>query len=171
MPRSTQDDARCTVFTFKEGLLSAIAHDLEIAVERFTIERDEGKLEARFEPQSLRVRHPMKDGAPNPSGLSERDKKKIESTIQDDVLETRRHPEIRFTSSEVKVEGDTATIRGTLALHGRTKPLEVRARKEGPRWIVETTLHQPDFGITPYTAMMGTLRIKPEVRVRIELPA
>lgn len=171
MPRSTQDDARCTVFTFKEGLLSAIAHDLEIAVERFTIERDDGKLEARFEPQSLRVRHPMKDGVPNPSALSDRDKKKIESTIQDDVLETRRHPEIRFTSSAIELAGDTATIRGTLALHGRTKELQLRARKEGAKWIAETALHQPDFGITPYTAMMGTLRIKPEVRVRIELPA
>ena len=113
----------------------------------------------------------MKDGVPNPSALSDRDKRKIESTIQDDVLETRRHPEIRFTSTDVRVEGDTATIRGTLALHGRTKPLEVRARKEGAKWIAETTLHQPDFGITPYTAMMGTLRIKPDVRVRIELPA
>jgi hypothetical protein len=32
-------------------------------------------------------------------------------------------------------------------------------------------LNQPEFGITPYRAMMGTLRIKPEVRVRISVPA
>ena len=50
MPRSTQDDARCTVYTFKEGLLSAIAHDLEIAVERFSIEWDDARTRIEASP-------------------------------------------------------------------------------------------------------------------------
>lgn len=171
MPRSTEADARCTVFTFKEGLLSAIAHDLEIAVERFHVEWDEARLEARFDPTSLRVRHALKEGAPNPSALSDRDRRKIEGNIQGEVLEAARHRDIAFSAGELRVEGDRATVKGTLSLHGRTRVIEVRARREGSRWIADVTLHQPDFGITPYTAMMGTLRIKPDVRVRIELPA
>jgi polyisoprenoid-binding protein YceI len=171
MPRSTEADARCTVFTFKEGLLSAIAHDLEIAVERFHVEHDGAKVEARFDPASLRVRHALKDGAPSPSALSDRDRKKIDGNIRDEVLDVGRHREIAFASTEVAIEGDRATVKGTLTLHGRARPLEVHARRDGARWIADVTLHQPDYGITPYTAMMGTLRIKPDIRVRIELPA
>lgn len=173
MPRFTERDAECKVLTFKDGLLSAIAHDLEIRVERFHVEWDDARsrVEARFEPTSLRVLHAMRSGAPNPSALSDRDRAKIEGNIRDEVLEVRRHPEIRFVSTAVTVDDAGATLKGDLTLHGRTRSIEVRARRSGERWVAEVRLHQPDFGITPYTAMMGTLRIRPEVRVRIETPA
>lgn len=171
MPRATEAQARCTVFTFKEGLLSAIAHDLEIAVERFHLEWDDAhtRLEASFDPSSLKVRHAMKDGAPNPSALSDRDKRKIEATIRDEILDTARYPVITFTSTDLHVESENATLRGTLELHGRSRALEVRARRSSARWIAELALHQPDFGITPYSAMMGSLRIRPDIRVRLEI--
>src|SRR4051812_4209200 len=35
--------AECLVYTFKEGLLSAVAHDLKIRVERFEIEVTPGE--------------------------------------------------------------------------------------------------------------------------------
>lgn len=173
MPRFTQGDAECRVFTFKEGLLSAIAHDLEIAVERFSIDVDEGrtKIDGTWDATSLRVLHAQKDGAPSPGSLSDRDKQKIESNIASDVLETSRWREIRFTSSAIEQLGEAFVVRGTLELHGRSRAIEARVTREGGRWITEVTLHQPDFGITPYSAMMGTLRIKPEVRVRVAVPA
>ncbi|MDQ3038041.1 MAG: YceI family protein [Myxococcota bacterium] len=173
MPRFTQDDAECRVFTFKEGLLSAMAHDLEIEVARFSVEVDEGRtrVEGTWDPASLRVLHACKDGAPSPGSLSDRDKKKIESNIASDVLEVSRWREIRFTSSAVEASGEALVVRGALELHGRRCEIEARVAREGDRWVTEVTLHQPDFGITPYSAMMGTLRIKPEVRVRIAVPA
>ena len=36
-----------------------------------------------------------------------------------------------------------------------------------PGQQVELKLNQPDFGITPYRAMLGTLKIQPEVTIRI----
>ena len=173
MPRFTQNDAECRVYTFKEGLLSAIAHDLEIAVDRFHVEWDDARtrVEARFDATSLRVVHAMKDGTPSPSALSDRDKKKIESNIQGEVLETKRHADVVFTSSTIEPQGEGFVIRGALELHGRKRDLQVRVTKEGAKWVASATLHQPDFGITPYTAMMGTLRIQPDVRVRVSAPA
>lgn len=170
MPRVTQDDAECRVFTFKEGILSAIAHDLEIRVGRFHVEWDDArtKVEGSFDPRSLEVLHAMKDGAPNHGALSDRDKRKIESNVQSDVLETKRHGgEIRFTSSAIETRGDAFVVRGTLELHGARREISVDVRREGEHWVAESKLHQPDFGITPYRAMMGTLRIEPDVRVRI----
>ena len=173
MPRFTNEEADCRVYTFKEGLLSAMAHDLEIRVERFHVEWDDERtrIEARFDPRSLRVVHAMKDGAPNPGALSDRDKKKIESNIEGEVLETGRHPEIRFVSSGIEQQADAFIVHGMLDLHGRSRSVHVRVVREGARWIANATLHQPDFGITPYTAMMGTLRIQPEVKVRLSAPA
>jgi polyisoprenoid-binding protein YceI len=71
----------------------------------------------------------------------------------------------------VAESGDKATIKGTLTLAGRSKALTVEARRDGARWVSEVVLHQPDFGVKPYTAMLGTLKIKPDVRVRVSLPA
>lgn len=168
--RVDQSSATCRVFTFKEGLLSAIAHDLEIDVGRFSITWDEQKIEATFETSSLRVLHPMANGRPNPSALSDRDQRKIEQTMRDEVLQVARHPTVRFTCTTLG-DGDARTLNGTLSLSGRERALPVRVQKDGARWIAEATIHQPDFGMKPYTAMLGTLRIQADVRVRLEVPA
>jgi hypothetical protein len=159
-------DARCRVFTFKEGLLSAVAHDLEIEVQRFSVTIDGAQVRASFDASSLRVLHAVHDGVPRPGALSDRDRTKIEQTIRDEVLGARRHPEVRF---EAEARGDA--LAGTLTLLGRARPLRVPLRTEGNKRIAEATLHQPDWGIAPYSAMLGTLKIKPDVRVRVELPA
>lgn len=164
MPTYDAKDAQCRVFTFKEGLLSAVAHDLEIDVTRFSVTVEGSTVTASFEPASLRVLHAMHDGAPRPSALSAKDRATIEGNIQKDVL--GRHGEIRFTGTAT---GDA--IDGSLTLGGRTRSLRVPLRTEGDRRVAEVTLHQPDFGITPYSAMLGTLKIKADVRVRVTLPA
>lgn len=166
MPTYDSKDARCRVFTFKEGLLSAVAHDLEIDVQRFSVTIEGDGVTATFDPASLRVLHAMHDGAPRPGALSDKDKAKIESNLREDVLHVGRHPEIRFTAKASGSELD-----GTLTLAGRSKSLRIPFRTEGNLRVAEVTLHQPDFGIAPYSAMLGTLKIKPDVRVRVELPA
>jgi polyisoprenoid-binding protein YceI len=115
----------------------------------------------------------MKDGRESPGALSDADKRTIERNIREDVLDATRHPQIRFQSKVVERRGDEATIRGTLQLHGQEREVVVRARREGGAVVAEARLHQPDFGIKPYSAMMGTLRVKPdiEVRLRAQVPA
>jgi len=168
MPVFDQRESQCRVFTFKEGLLSAIAHDLEIDVSRFRIEHEGGTLKATFEASSLRVLHAVVDGRPRPELLSARDRTKIEANIVNDVLHATKHPQIVFRATLPGVPEGSLT--GDLALHGRTRNVRVTVRAEASRYVGELTLPQPDFGITPYSAMLGTLRIKPDVRVRIEIP-
>jgi hypothetical protein len=174
MPRYDEHTAQCRIFTFKEGLLSPIGHDLEIEVARFELEwnEDETTLEAHFDPTSLRVLHAMKDDRPLPGVLSVRDKQQIEEHIRKDVLSVDRdRGPIRFVSSAIEGHGERRTVRGMLELHGCIRPIEVRAHRRGERWIAEADLHQPDFGIRPFSAMMGTLRVRATVRVRVTAPA
>jgi hypothetical protein len=172
VPHFDQNSAECFVFTYKEGLLSVVAHDLQIRVTRFEVDVDDAThaIAARFDARSLAVVAAVRDGVPSPGTLGDADKRKIEQSIVDDVLGAKRHPEVRFTSTAVAPEGDGFCVVGELALHGHTRPLTLHARRHGERLAVEASLHQPDFGIRPYSAMLGTLKVKPDVTVRCEVP-
>jgi polyisoprenoid-binding protein YceI len=164
-------DGEVRVFTSKDGLLSAVAHDLELAVTRFSITWDEARtsVTATSDPASLKVLHAIVHGRPSPGTLSPKDLAKIESNVASDVLQSRS--EIRFVSSSVEPAGDGFTLRGTLTLNGRTNDLRAEVRRDGDRWVSEVAIDQPRWGIRPYSAMMGTLKIKPEIRVRVSVPA
>ena len=94
----------------------------------------------------------------------------IEQNIVRDVLHADRYPEIRFVSGAARANGDELAITGTLALHGREREIVVSARRDGRGWMADARLHQPDFGIRPYSAMLGTLRVQADVSVRVVLP-
>jgi hypothetical protein len=163
--------ADCFVFTFKEGLLSPMAHDLRLRVTRFEIDVGDAIL-ATFDATSLVVDTPMKDGRENPSALSSADKTKITGQICDDVLHAVQYPQVTFRSRTVTPRSDGGyDLRGELTLHGVTRALDVQTRLVDGRQQAEVTLHQPDYGITPYRALLGTLKIQPEVSVLISIQA
>lgn len=173
--------ARCEIFSFKEGLLSRLAHDLHLEVGRFALEiaDDQRSLTATFEPASIRVIAAVVGGHDDHGVLSAGDREKIRGNLLDDVLEAKRFPEIRFRSTRVEGTPKGLLIEGELSLHGTTRRVEalaVESPGSGPearRWACELSLHQPDFGIKPYTAALGALRVQAAVKVRVstELPA
>ena len=161
--------AECLVLTFKEGLLSAMGHDLKIRVTRFTVDVDEEqwRVDGRFDAASLRVVCAVRDGVDAHGELGGTDKRRIEETIIRDVLQAERYPEIRFVSTSASARAGELAIKGILALHGRARELVVEARREDGAWNAVACVHQPDFGIRPYSAMLGTIRLQPDVTVRI----
>ena len=158
--------ADCRVFTYKEGPLSPLGHDLELRVARFTVEvsDDRAGVEGVFEAGSLQLVGASVEGRVH--AMSERDRHSIESTLAGEILQARRFPEIRFRSTAISPE----EIRGTLTLLGRTRELVCQRTREAGRETASVKIHQPDFGITPYRAMLGALRVRADVLVRITLP-
>jgi polyisoprenoid-binding protein YceI len=174
MAKHDASTAECLVFTFKEGLLSAIAHDLKIRVGRFSVEIDDATraITAELDARSLRVVNAVKDGQDDPHSLSEADKNKIGGQIIDDVLHSNKYPAVRFASTAVTpLDGGGYEISGNLTLHGVTRPISTRTRVENGRQVAEVVIHQPDYGIKPFKAMMGTLKVQADVRVRCSVPA
>ena len=170
MSQFDQSQAECHVLTFKEGALSALAHDLELRVGRFTIDvAADHSVDARFDASSLTVLHAVKDGRRS-GALSDGDKRKIEKTIVGDVLDARRYPEIHFRAPAPTRTSDGYVLAGELTLHGKTRALEVRTRTVGTSQVAEVVVHQPDFGIKPYSAMLGTLKVRPDVTIRVTTP-
>ncbi len=165
-----ESGAACYVFTYKEGLLSAVAHDLKLTVTAFSIELadDLSRVEATFDARSLRVVCTMHDGRPG-SPPGDRDRASIEASVAGDVLAARKFPQIRFVSTRVQREGEHATVDGALTLHGRTRNVTARAEHTAGEWVARVRLQQEDFGIRPYSAMLGTLRVRGELDVEVRI--
>jgi polyisoprenoid-binding protein YceI len=172
MARFDAYNSECLVFSFKDGLLSRLAHDLKLKVERFSIEVDDTthQIKATFDPSSLEVVCAQVDGRDDPSTLSQGDKKKIYDNATKDVLRVRKYPEVRFESTNVVERGEGFAVEGTLHMHGKSKTIQTSVRASGDRYTAELKLHQPDFGIKPFTAALGALKVKPDVLVRVSVP-
>ena len=167
MARLDSTKAEVVVLTFKQGLLSAVAHDLKLQVGRFTLDAEGDRLVGEFDTASVRVIDAMRDGHEHPGALSSSMKADIEKNIVHDVLESRKHPTARFETTKVTAE----SVEGQLTLHGVTKDVRGTRKDAGGQRVAEFHVDQRDFGITPYSAMLGTLKIKPEVVVRVSVPA
>jgi polyisoprenoid-binding protein YceI len=82
-------------------------------------------------------------------------------------LDAGKHPVARFTSTRVeRGAGDTATVHGTLTLHGRSQPVALQvtlnALKRHPLTFKRTagfsargTLSRKAFGITAWNSVVG----------------
>jgi len=172
MLRIDAGPAECLIFTYKEGLMSPIAHDLKIRVSRSTVDIDPASraIDARFDARSLEVVCARQGGRDRPGALSDSDKRQIEATLAADVLEVARHPEARFVSTSVEPAGDGHHVQGRLTLHGVTRPISFTTQALVAEQVAEVTLSQPDFGIKPYRAMLGALKLRADVTVRVALP-
>jgi polyisoprenoid-binding protein YceI len=172
MARYDAYNSECLLFSFKDGLLARLAHDLKLEVERFSIEVDDAtrQIKATFDPSSIQVVCARVEGRDDLSTLSKGDKKKIYDNVTKDVLRTRKHPEIRFDSTNVVERGEGFAVEGTLQMYGKSRNVQTSVRPHGDRWLAELKVHQPDFGIKPFTAALGALKVKPDVIVRVSVP-
>jgi polyisoprenoid-binding protein YceI len=167
------------VFVGKSGLFSALAHDHEIGVKSFSgrvvvpaAGASGGSLEMDVDAPSLVVL----DKKP-----SEEDKKKIFNSMHNEVLESAKYQKITFKSvsvSDVKQTGNDAysfVVNGDLTLHGVTKriavPVAATVTPQDLRATGKYTLKQTDYGIKPYSAAGGTIKVKNEVVINFNIVA
>jgi hypothetical protein len=163
-------DASINVYTFKEGMLSKLGHDLKLNLMRFEVTTHNGQVQGRFDANSFKIEGAMMNGKLDAGELSDSDKQKIQGNITDDVLETKSHPEARF---EGRVTGRSApfTIEGTLHLHGQASPLSITLQKNGDRLQGSAEITPSQWGIKPYRALAGALRVADRIRVEVDIPA
>ncbi len=167
---TTRLSGECEVYTTREGALAAVGHDLVLELPGFEVEYDaaSGALTASLDPKKLRVRGAMLAGREDRQSPDPKDRRTIERHVADDILEIRRHPSIRFEGKAVLAGADWE-VTGKLTLHGTTRPLSFTAHPKGTRLEAELVLSQLDFGIKPFRAFLGALRVTPAVRLRLSV--
>jgi polyisoprenoid-binding protein YceI len=176
--RLVADDSRFTVQAFSEGLLSAFGHDPVIAIRNFS---GEAQFSQRtFEAASLKVRVDV-NSLTVIGDVKEKDRLDIERTMRDEVLEVHKYPEITFLSTDISVSMVAADryrtrVIGDLTLHGVTQKnfwisAETTIKDDSLRAQGKFSLKQPDFGIKPYSAVGGTLKLKNQLKFSFDIVA
>jgi YceI-like protein len=172
-PQFDFSQSECFVYVYREGVLSSAGHDLQLRVMAFNMEGGEEPLSVRAvcRADSLRVTGAVNDGVVDANALSSQDKQKIERIIREDVLEASKYPTISFRSTDIeKVNARQYWVTGLLDLHGVSKEVSFVAGQKADAIIATMSLHQPDFRVVPYRAFLGTLRVKPDVQIKVSLP-
>ncbi len=169
--------SRFTVRAFASGMFSAFGHNPTLAI------RDFGG-EAYFSPEELdQARLVMKIKAGSLSvtdNMSDKDRRELERTMNQDVLETSQYPEIVFESSKVSASkaGDGqyfVNLVGTLTLHGVSNNQAVAAQIALTGGMLrahgEFSILQSAFGIKPVSVAGGALKVKDELKCTFDIVA
>ena len=96
--------------------------------------------------------------------LSERDKREILGNARK-MLSVDRYPEATFVAERITED----TVEGTLSLLGRSHGLRLAYRIDDERYRASGTVRQADYGIKPFSAFFGALKLADAVRVEVEL--
>ncbi|CAN5278092.1 YceI family protein [soil metagenome] len=81
------------------------------------------------------------------------------------TLETKRFPSVVFESSTIEPTDTGYRLTGALQLHGERRDHVVDVDVDGEEVSARTEVRQSDFGIKPYSMMMGGLRVADVVTV------
>ena len=98
-----------------------------------------------------------------------------EHMLGEDVLDAAAYPHIEIDSISLSGPRWNPEVTARVTLRGATRELRFRAAvvQEGARLtvIASFSLRQSDFGITPYSALGGGLRVADRIDVRVRLLA
>lgn len=110
---------------------------------------------------SLAVREGVGGAVP----LTERDVHEIEGNARR-ILDVDRHPTATFGADRITLSATGGAISGTLAFHGTRAAIVLEVRQVAPhRWEAASTVRQTAFGIKPYSAFLGALKLRDEVEI------
>ncbi len=164
------DHATLSVHTRRAGAAAKAGHDLVLHVTSWEATLEVGEdpaatsLELVADATSLRV---IK-GTGGIQALGDDDKANIHQTIDDEVL---RREDVRFRSTSVQgeAEGSRISIEGELTLAGKTQPITFDlAIADDGALSAKAIVKQTAWGIKPYSALFGALKVKDEVEVVLE---
>lgn len=162
--------AKLTLLTWKRGLLAAVGHDLCLGLHELRIELAAGAVHASFALTSLRVLGAMRRGALVATEPSEHDRRAILETVHREILHTDRHPRAELTGSLHAAAG-RAELRGELELCGVKRPLVVAVplATAGSTLSLRVELTPSEWGIAPYSALGGALKLQDRVQGVLDL--
>lgn len=164
------ESGRIILRTSRDGLAATAGHDLTIDVPRWsgelTVAEDKtpASLEARIDLGALTVR----EGTGGIKPLTDRDRREIAVTARR-LLASDQHPEAVFTAARFEPSADGGVIEGNLTLRGVTRPLRLQVTQASPgKYRATGSIVQSAYGIKPYTAFFGALKVRDAIEVEVE---
>ena len=164
------EDGTLAVMTGRTGAAAKAGHNLLIEVGSWTATLAVGEdakplsLAVDADATSLLVR----EGTGGMQALGEDDKRSIRKTIDDDVLK-RQQISFRSTNIDTSADGTRIGVDGELTLVGNPRPIRFELAVDGDgKLSASAVVKQSDWGIKPYSALFGALKVADEVEVMID---
>ncbi len=163
-----------TLNVYRDGVAAKLGHNLVLEATAWSgkaeVVADDpaaSSVELTVDPRSLEII----DAKGGIKPLGDKDRAEIKKNINDKILMTSRNPKITFQSTEVAGAAPDIKVKGNLILAGKSQPvtLDVRVDESLGRASGKTTIQQSSFGIKPFSAMMGALKIKDSVDIQFDI--
>ncbi len=167
-------DGTLSLHTGRAGAVSKAGHDLTLQISQWTAT---ATMSESGELRHLRVvalvgslQVIRGEGGLKP--LSDADRATILSNAQS-TMKAAKHPEVVFETEGVVQDPATARLSGHITIAGVSRPLAVDVAHERAgdhiRARATAAITQSEFGIRPYSAMLGALRVRDMVEIRADL--
>jgi len=164
------DNATLSVLTGRAGAAARAGHDLVIHVTSWEAtlvlaeDPTETTVELNADATSLRVQ----EGSGGIKALGDGDKSSIQQTIDSDVLKRK---DITFRSTQVRsaADGRRLSVAGELTLVGKARPVTFDLAVDDDGAISgSSVVTQTAWGMKPYSALFGRLKVADDVEVVID---
>lgn len=165
-------DGKVLVNVYKDGVAAKMGHDLTLEATSWSGKADINpedpsscSVQVTIDPNSLEIVDSRGGAKPLDAG----DKQKIKEGLSK-TLNTSRHNEITFASTGVSGNPPQLSLKGDLSVAGQTRPVNLALTVDDDgRAHGTTSFQQTQFGIKPFSAMLGALKIKDNVDITIDL--
>ncbi len=159
----TEQNGKLEIYTFKEGLLSAVAHDLLIEMAKFEIKMTDQQIQGKFWLESLKVKGAIVQGELNTSLLKAKDHLEIQNNIFQKILETKKYP-IAYISFD---QAQDPSI--FLTLKNQKHPLsdQIKSAESDQIPLSGSVEIKPTiWGIAPYQALFGAIKLQDRILIQ-----
>jgi polyisoprenoid-binding protein YceI len=166
------ESGRLLVKTGRTGLGAKAGHDLTIEATRWhgealvdVADPNSSRVTVEVEVGSLEVR----EGTGGVKPFTASDRAEVEKTMRTKILHSDRHPTIGFRSTHVEGRPEEFRIEGDLTIIGVTRPVTIKGALSDGRARGSAVVVQSEWGIKPYSAFLGTLKVQDEVEVLFDV--
>jgi polyisoprenoid-binding protein YceI len=178
-----QPSSSLVVRTFKDGARATLTHDHVVKATEIAGEAtwdpaapESLKLKVTVQTKSLLVDDPAERARFGlTDAVSDKDKKAVDEALKGrDTLDARRYPTLSFRSTRTTRAADGALVMtGDFTMHGVTRsvslPVVLEPTADGVIGTGTLSLKTSDFGIRPYSAFLGAIKVKDEVEIHLRL--
>jgi polyisoprenoid-binding protein YceI len=168
--RLTPESGELLVRTSRTGVGRRVGHDLVIEATRW-----QGDVTAAAEPEGFAVSVvvdvdslEVREGLGGVKPLTGKDRVDIQKNLRD-LLDSKTHPQIVFSSTSVTRSGASVVVEGNLTIRGETQPVSLRCQLTDDRVRGSATVEQARWGVRPYSAFLGALKLADEVEVEFNV--
>lgn len=162
-------EATISIFTYRGGLLARLAHDLQFSVRQHEFTVKGRHVQGFCAASSLVVVGVMTDTGLDRRVLSFNDRQMISDAVRNVVLQSDTYPRIEFEGDIVGEPSGTLRLIGQLHVRGASHMISSELTVLGDRLQSTLELKPSDFGIKPFKALGGAIKLRDHVRITLEV--